>query len=69
MPRRHQGVPDCPAERTVCGLLPRCLCVESLLWLQCVRDGALCHAALDEPGLSGRKGQPMSLDILHKDQN
>lgn len=61
VPRRHQGLPYGPAEWTVCGLLPRCLCLESMLWLQCFGDGALCHTALDEPGLPGCKGQYMIL--------
>lgn len=57
VPRRHQGLPHGAAERPVCGLLPGCLRLQSVLRLQRVGDGALCHAALDEPGLPGRKGQ------------
>lgn len=62
MPRRDQGLPYGPAERTVCGLLPRCLCLEGLLRLQCVRDGALRHTTLDEPGIPGCKGQHVNVD-------
>lgn len=64
VPRRDQGLPYGPAERTVCGLLPRCLCLEGLLRLQCVRDGALRHTTLDEPGIPGCKGQHVNVDGL-----
>lgn len=57
MPGRHQGLPHGPAEWPVCGLLPRCLCLQSVLWLQRVGDGPLRHTTLDEPGLRGCKGQ------------
>ncbi len=48
-----QGPPHGPAERAVCGGLPRCVRVQGVLRLQCVWNCALCHTTVDEPGLRG----------------
>lgn len=59
--RGDQGAQDRAAERPVRRLLPRILCVQSVLRLQRLGDCALCHHPVDKYGLrDGQGGQTSS---------
>jgi hypothetical protein len=55
--RGDQGAQDRAAEWPVRRLLPRVLRVQSVLWLQRLRNRALCYHPVDKYGLRDRQGE------------